>query len=177
VFFAPFCGYIKFKLLSKREDSDLMNQFMKTAIEEARRGFNRNDGGPFGAVIVKDGVPIANAHNEVMKTNDPTAHAEILAIRRACALLENHDLSDCEIYSTSEPCPMCFSAIHWSRLKKLHLGTTRDDVAIIGFDDSLIYDILSGKAQVVQMEIVNVDRDGCLALLEEWDAKPDKVLY
>ena len=154
-----------------------MNQYMKAAIEEARKGFNRDHGGPFGAVIVKDGVPIANAHNEVLKTNDPTAHAEILAIRRACALLESYDLSDCEIYSTSEPCPMCFSAIHWSRLKNLYFGTTRDDVAVIGFDDSLIYDILSGKAQVVQLESKNVDRASCLGLLAEWEAKPDKVLY
>jgi guanine deaminase len=154
-----------------------MNQFMKAAIQEARKGFNRDHGGPFGAVIVKDGVPIANAHNEVLKTKDPTAHAEILAIRRACALLESYDLSDCEIYSTSEPCPMCFSAIHWSRLKNLYFGTTRDDVAAIGFDDSLIYDILSGKTQVVQMETKNVDRVSCLGLLEEWEAKPDKVLY
>jgi len=154
-----------------------MNQFMKAAIEEARKGFNHNHGGPFGAVIVRDGVPIAYAHNEVLKTNDPTAHAEILAIRKACALLESYDLSDCEIYSTSEPCPMCFSAIHWSRLKRLYFGTTRDDVAVIGFDDSLIYDILSGKAQVVQMESKNVDRVSCLGLLEEWEAKPDKVLY
>ena len=154
-----------------------MNQLMKAAIEEARTGFNRDDGGPFGAIIVKDGVLIAQAHNEVLKTNDPTAHAEILAIRKACAHLKNYDLSDCEIYSTSEPCPMCFSAIHWSRLKKLYFGTTRDDVAVIGFDDSLIYDILSGKAQVVQMERINVDRDNCLGLLKEWDAKLDKVLY
>jgi guanine deaminase len=154
-----------------------MNQLMKVAIEEARRGFNRDHGGPFGAVIVKDGVLIAKAHNEVLKTNDPTAHAEILAIRKACSHLKSYDLSDCEIYSTSEPCPMCFSAIHWSRLKKLYFGTTRKDVSVIGFDDSLIYDILSGKAQVVQMESINVDRDSCLGLLEEWDAKPDKVLY
>ena len=154
-----------------------MNPLMKMAIEEARKGFNRDDGGPFGAVIVRDGVLIAKAHNEVLKTNDPTAHAEILAIRKACAHLNHYDLSGCEIYSTSEPCPMCFSAIHWSRLKKLYFGTTRDDVSVIGFDDSLIYDILSGKAQVTQMEIVNVDRDSCLALLQEWDAKPDKVLY
>jgi guanine deaminase len=154
-----------------------MNQLMKLAIEEARKGFNHNHGGPFGAVIVKDGEPIATAHNEVLISNDPTAHAEILAIRKACALLESYDLSDCEIYSTSEPCPMCFSAIHWSRLKRLYFGTTRDDVAVIGFDDSLIYDILSGKAQVVQMESKNVDRVSCLGLLEEWEAKPDKVLY
>jgi guanine deaminase len=154
-----------------------MNPLMKKAIEEARSGFNRDDGGPFGAIIAKDGVLIAKAHNEVLKTNDPTAHAEILAIRKACAHLKTYDLSDCEIYSTSEPCPMCFSAIHWSRLKKLYFGTTRDDVALIGFDDSLIYDILSGKTQVVQMESINVERDSCLGLLAEWDAKPDKVLY
>ena len=154
-----------------------MDPLMKKAIEEARSGFNHDDGGPFGAIIVRDGVLIAKAHNEVLKTNDPTAHAEILAIRRACALLKNYDLSDCEIYSTSEPCPMCFSAIHWSRLKRLYFGTTRDDVAVIGFDDSLIYDILSGKAQMVQMERINVERDSCLGLLQEWDAKPDKVLY
>jgi guanine deaminase len=150
---------------------------MKAAIEEARKGFNHNHGGPFGAVIVRDGEMIANAHNEVLNINDPTAHAEILAIRKACSLLGNYDLSDCEIYSTSEPCPMCFSAIHWSRLKRLYFGTNRDDVAVIGFDDSLIYDILSGKAQVVQMESINVERDSCLGLLEEWEAKPDKVLY
>jgi guanine deaminase len=154
-----------------------MNQFMKVAIEEARKGFTRDDGGPFGAIIVRNGVPIANAHNEVLKTNDPTAHAEILAIRKACAHLESYDLSDCEIYSTSEPCPMCFSAIHWSRLKKLYFGTTKDDVSVIGFDDGLIYDILRGKAQAVQLERINVDRDSCLGLLQEWDAKPDKVLY
>jgi guanine deaminase len=154
-----------------------MNQLMKMAIEEARKGFNCDDGGPFGAIIVKNGELIAKAHNEVLKTNDPTAHAEINAIRRACAHLNNYDLSDCEIYSTSEPCPMCFSAIHWSRLKRLYFGTTRDDVAVIGFDDSLIYDILSGKAKVVQMETINVDRQRCLGLLKEWDAKPDKVLY
>jgi guanine deaminase len=122
-------------------------------------------------------VLIAQDNNEVLKTNDPTGHAEIRAIRKACELLKNYDLSDCEIYSTSEPCPMCFSAIHWSRLKKLHYGTTRDDVAVIGFDDSLIYDILSGKQEVVQMQKLNIDRDICLALLQEWDAKPDKVLY
>ena len=154
-----------------------MNQLMKMAIEEARSGFNRDHGGPFGAIIVRDGELIAKAHNEVLKANDPTAHAEILAIRKACAHFKNYDLSDCEIYSTSEPCPMCFSAIHWSRLKTLYFGTTRHDVAVIGFDDSLIYDILSGKAQVVQTQSVNVERESCLGLLKEWDAKPDKVLY
>ena len=150
---------------------------MQAAIDEARKGFNLDHGGPFGAAIVKNGVVIASGHNEVLKTNDPTAHAEIVAIRKACAFLESYDLSTCEIYSTSEPCPMCFAAIHWSRLKRLYWGTSRDDVAAIGFDDSLIYDILSGKAQTEQLEIVNADRNSCLGLLQEWDAKPDKVLY
>ena len=154
-----------------------MNKFMQAAIEEAREGFNLDHGGPFGAVVVKDGVLIASGHNEVLKTNDPTAHAEIVAIRKACAVLESYDLSACEIYSTSEPCPMCFSAIHWSRLKRLNWGTTRDDVAAIGFDDGLIYDILSGKVETDQTEIVQTDRNSCLGLLAEWDAKPDKVLY
>ena len=155
----------------------MKKQFMKLAIEEARIGFNSNDGGPFGAIIVRDGTVIAKAHNQVLGTNDPTAHAEILAIRKACLNLESYDLSDCEIYSTSEPCPMCFAAIHWSRLKRLYFGTTRDDVSSVGFDDSIIYDIISGKAKVVQREDINVERDSCLGLLEEWDAKPDKVLY
>jgi guanine deaminase len=154
-----------------------MNKFMQAAIEMARKGFNLDYGGPFGAAIVKDGVLIASGHNEVLKTNDPTAHAEIVAIRKACALLDSYDLSTCEIYSTSEPCPMCFSAIHWSRLKKLYWGTSKDDVAAIGFDDGLIYDILRGKAQSDQIVIVNTDRKSCLRLLEEWDAKSDKVLY
>ena len=150
---------------------------MKLAIEEARKGFNNNHGGPFGAIIVRDGLVIAEAHNQVLRTNDPTAHAEILAIRKACLNLESYDLSDCEIYSTSEPCPMCFSAIHWSRLKRLYFGTTREDVSSVGFDDKIIYDIISGKAKDAQREDINVDRDSCLGLLEEWDAKPDKILY
>jgi len=154
-----------------------VNPFMQAAIEAARKGFNRNHGGPFGAAIVKDNRVIASGHNQVLITNDPTAHAEIVAIRRACALLESYDLSTCEIYSTSEPCPMCFAAIHWSRLKRLYWGTTRDDVAAIGFDDSLIYDILSGKIPPDHLEIVKADRSSCLGLLKEWDAKPDKVLY
>jgi len=154
-----------------------MNEFMALALEEARRGIENDDRGPFGAVIVLDGKVISKAHNEVLKRNDPTAHAEILAIREASSILGRYDLSDCEIYSTSEPCPMCFSAIFWARIKKLVYGTTREDVAEIGFDDSLIYDVIKGEAEAEQMELVNVDREGCRAVLEEWRRKPGRRVY
>ncbi len=154
-----------------------MNEFMELALEEARVGIEKDDGGPFGAVIVLDGEVVSKAHNEVLKRNDPTAHAEILAIREASSTLGRYDLSDCEIYSTSEPCPMCFSAIFWARIKRLVYGTTREDVAEIGFDDSLIYDVIRGEAELEQMELVSLDREGCRAVLEEWCSKENRRLY
>lgn len=154
-----------------------MNEFMWLALEEARIGIDENDGGPFGAVIVRDGKVVSKAHNEVLKRNDPTAHAEILAIREASAILGRYDLSTCEIYSTSEPCPMCFAAIFWARIKRLVYGTTREDVAEIGFDDSLIYEVIRGEAELEQMEMVNLDREGCRAVLEEWRRKPGRRVY
>ncbi|MFA5578975.1 MAG: nucleoside deaminase [Methanothrix sp.] len=154
-----------------------MNEFMAIALEEAMEGIENDDGGPFGAVIVQDGVVISRAHNEVLKRNDPTAHAEILAIREASAILGRYDLSTCEIYSTSEPCPMCFAAIFWARIKKLVYGTVREDVAEIGFDDSLIYDVIKGEAELEQMELVNMDREGCRAVLVEWRGKPGRRMY
>ena len=96
------------------------NYFMRIALKEAEKGMEKGEGGPFGAVIVKDGEIISKAHNEVLKTNDPTAHAEMVAIRRASKKLGRFNLSDCDIYSTCEPCPMCFSAIHWAKIKKLY---------------------------------------------------------
>jgi guanine deaminase len=154
-----------------------MNEFLAIALEEARRGIENDDGGPFGAVIVRNGEVVSKAHNEVLKRNDPTAHAEILAIREASSILGRYDLSTCEIYSTSEPCPMCFSAIFWARIKRLVYGTTRDDVAEIGFDDSLIYDVIRGEAEADQMELVNLDRGGCREVLEEWERRPGRRVY
>ncbi|AET65475.1 nucleoside deaminase [Methanothrix harundinacea] len=154
-----------------------MNEFLALALEEARAGIENDDGGPFGAVIVQEGVVISKAHNEVLRRNDPTAHAEILAIREASAILGSFDLSTCEIYSTSEPCPMCFAAIFWARIKRLVYGTTREDVAEIGFDDSLIYDVIRGEAELEQMELVKLDREGCRAVLEEWRRKPGRRMY
>lgn len=159
------------------EEARSMNEFLALALEEARAGIENDDGGPFGAVIVQDGVVISKAHNEVLRRNDPTAHAEILAIRRASAILGSFDLSTCEIYSTSQPCPMCFAAIFWARIRRLVYGTTREDVAGIGFDDSLIYQVIRGEAEAEEMEVVNVDRDRCIEVLKEWERRPGRRVY
>lgn len=150
---------------------------MNLAIEEAFKGMRADEGGPFGAVIVKDGEVIAIGHNEVIKTNDPTAHAEIVAIRKATKKLGRFDLSDCEIYSSCEPCPMCFSAIHWAKMKTLYYGATRYDAADIGFDDQYIYDVILGKAIKEQVDKVKLDRETCLAPFKEWKEKEGKVEY
>jgi len=159
------------------EEARSMNEFLKIALEEARAGIENDDGGPFGAVIVREGVVISKAHNEVLRRNDPTAHAEILAIREASAVLGSFDLSTCEIYSTSQPCPMCFAAIFWARIRRLFYGTTREDVAGIGFDDRLIYNVIRGEAEAEEMEVVNVDRDRCIEVLEEWERRPGRRVY
>ncbi len=154
-----------------------MNKFMKIAIQEALQGMNSNDGGPFGAVIVRNGEIISSAHNEVVKTNDPTAHAEVTALRKASSLLGRFDLSDCEIYSTCEPCPMCFAAIHWAKIKKLYYGSTREDAASIDFDDQYIYDVINGTATELQVEVVQVNREESLKPFIEWKNKMDRVQY
>lgn len=154
-----------------------MNEFMKAAIDEAFIGMSSNDGGPFGAVIVQNGKIIAKGHNEVLKNHDPTAHAEMVVIRKAARLLNRFDLSDCEIYSSCEPCPMCFAAIHWAKMKKLYYGCTRQDAADIGFDDQYIYDVIKNTAIVKQVEVVTINRDECLKAFEEWRNKEGKTMY
>jgi guanine deaminase len=154
-----------------------MNSFMQLAIEAARKGMKSNQGGPFGAVVVRNGEVIAVAHNEVLATNDPTAHAEIVAIRRATAKLGRFDLSDCELYSTCEPCPMCQSAIHWAGIKKLYFGADRHDAAGGGFDDELIYKLMDGTADSPLLRPVIVDKKECASLFDEWNAKSDRTMY
>ena len=155
----------------------MINKFMKIAVDEAFKGMRAEDGGPFGAVIVKDGEIIAVGHNHVVESNDPTAHAEIVAIRKATKLLGRFDLSDCEIYSSCEPCPMCFSAIHWAKMNKLYYGATRFDAADIGFDDQYIYDVIEGKASKEQVTKKHIDHSECLGPFKEWDNKNNKVEY
>ena len=155
---------------------DRVKEFIKTAMTEASEGASKNHGGPFGAVVVKDQRIISRGHNMVLSSNDPTAHAEIVAIRRASAKLDRFDLSDCEIYSTCEPCPMCLSAIYWARIKKLFYGCTREDAAKIGFDDKLFYELIEGNKKGY-LEITQANRDDCLKIFNEWDLKTDKTGY
>lgn len=154
-----------------------MNDYLQSAIREAQRGMQRNHGGPFGAVIVRDGRIIARGHNMVLKSNDPTAHAEVVAIRRASTRLGRFDLHDCEIWSTCEPCPMCFAAIHWAKIPTLYYGCTHEDAARIGFDDAYIYAVIRGQAGVQHVDSRQLGRDLCLPLFAEWRAKTDKQSY
>ncbi|MBU3143017.1 nucleoside deaminase [Clostridium sp. CF012] len=154
-----------------------MNEFMKIAIEEALQGMKNDEGGPFGAVVVRNGEIISSAHNEVVSTNDPTAHAEVVALRKASSTLGRFDLSDCEIYSSCEPCPMCFSAIHWAKIKKLYYGSTREDAANIDFDDQYIYDVIKGTAKVLQVEVIQINREESLEPFKKWKSKMDRVQY
>jgi len=151
--------------------------FMALAVREALKGMNGNEGGPFGAVIVRDKKVIAKDHNKVVRTNDPTAHAEMLAIRKASQKLGRFNLSDCEMYSTCEPCPMCLAAIHWAKMKKLYFGCTRKDAARIGFDDASIYQVIRGTAAKRQVVLKQMHRQECLHLFDIWEKKPDKVRY
>jgi len=154
-----------------------MDDFMKEAVKEAVSGMRQNHGGPFGAVIVKDNEIIARAHNEVIKNNDPTDHAEMIAIRKAAKKLSRFDLGDCELYSSCEPCPMCFAAIHWAKIKKVYYGCTREDAAKIGFDDNYIYEVIKGETDEKRVSLVQTDRDACLEAFKELERKQDKVQY
>jgi len=154
-----------------------MNKFMKVAIKEAFKGLKKNAGGPFGAVIVRNGKIIARGHNKVIKTNDPSAHAEIVAIRKASAKLKRFDLSDCEMYASCEPCPMCLAAVHWAKMQKVYYGCTRDDAANICFDDKFIYDAIKGVSKKEQVKIMQIDRKEALKPFKEWELKKDKIKY
>lgn len=154
-----------------------MNDYMKAAVDEAMSAVKKNHGGPFGAVIVKDNKIIARAHNQVVKNNDPTDHAEMIAIRSAAKKIGRFDLGDCELYSSCEPCPMCYSAIHWAKISKVYYGCTREDAARIGFDDNYIYDVIKGNTDEKRVDLEQMDRDPCLEPFREWDKKQDKVQY
>ena len=151
-------------------------KFMAKAIELSIKSAN-TIGGPFGSVIVKDQKIIAEGSNTVTSTNDPTAHGEIVAIREACKNLNTFDLSGCEIYTSCEPCPMCLSAIYWSRLDKIYYANTRDDAKNIDFDDSFIYTEIPKKIDDRKIKMVQMLREEALKAFEIWDKKVDKVKY
>ncbi|MDR1141005.1 MAG: nucleoside deaminase [Planctomycetaceae bacterium] len=154
-----------------------MNKYMQLAYDAAQEGMEKNFGGPFGAVIVQNGEVIAVAHNEVLGTNDPTAHAEIVAIRKATAILGRFNISDCEIYSTCEPCPMCLAAIHWAGIKKLYFGADRHDSTVGGFDDEYIYQLMEGTANSPLLRPEIIDPKPCADLFNIWNKKQDRIMY
>ena len=152
-----------------------MNKWMKIAYDEATEGMLANEGGPFGAVIVKDGEVIATAHNEVLRTNDPTAHAEVNAIRRASKKLDCFDLSDCILYTTCKPCPMCLGAIFWARIGTVYYGATEDDAAKGGFDDRRFYGMLQGENR--DLVFKQIDHEANAGLFDRWLDKADRQMY
>ena len=150
---------------------------MQRAIELAHKGMNSNAGGPFGAVIVKDGKIIGEGCNQVTSTNDPTAHAEMVAIRQACNLLNSFQLDGCELYTSCEPCPMCMAAIYWSRINVVYYSYTSKDAADIGFDDQFIYEELKKDIEEREVEMKQYHTKNDVNVFQEWKNKADKIGY
>ncbi|MFC4097383.1 nucleoside deaminase [Euzebyella saccharophila] len=151
--------------------------FMKRAIEMAAKGMNSNAGGPFGAVVVKDGEIVAEGHNKVTSTNDPTAHAEVVVIREACKKLGSFQLTDCILYTSCEPCPMCLGAIYWARPKAVYFACTKEDAKAIDFDDRFIYDELEKDMDARKMTFVQLLRKEALPVFQSWAEKNDRTDY
>ncbi len=151
--------------------------FMREAIQEARAGMRAGRGGPFGCVIVRRGEVIARGRNCVTSTNDPTAHAEIMAIREACRQLGTFGLEDCDLYTSCEPCPMCLAATYWARIPRVFYANTRGDAAAIGFDDDFIYQQIALAPERRAIDMKPLLRNEAQATFNEWTEKSDKVRY
>lgn len=151
-------------------------EYMMKAIELSKKSVE-NGGGPFGAVIVKDGKIVAEGSNCVTLNNDPTAHAEVTTIRKACAALGTFDLNGCEIYTSCEPCPMCLSAIYWARIERIYYGCNKDDAKEIGFDDSFIYEQIELKPEFRSIPSSQVLHTEALEAFRMWTGKEDKIEY
>jgi len=173
-----------------------MNRYMEEADRLAAENLRTNHGGPFGAVVVRDGEIIGRGNNHVLANNDPTAHAEVMAIRDACKNISNYDLSGCELYTSCYPCPMCLSAIIWSNIRRVYYGNTKEDAAAIGFRDDFIYQYLGSlpgvapkkdegpedageEAALLQdtLELIPMDREQTILTFERFAAKEDKTIY
>ena len=159
-----------------------MNEYMKIADGLAQQNILTNDGGPFGAVIIKNNEIVGKGNNQVVLKNDPTAHAEIVAIRDACKNLGTFDLTGCEIYTSCYPCPMCLSAIIWSNIKMVYYGNTKEDAEKIGFRDNLIYEYLEGQSKTTNKEdilkIIAMDREETIKTFESYQNKSEnKTMY
>jgi guanine deaminase len=154
-------------------EADHMRRAIELSLEMMRSG----RGGPFGAVIVKDGKIIAEGSNQVTSTNDPTAHAEVVAVRRACQALQTFDLTGCEIYTSCEPCPMCLSAIYWARLDRIYFANDRHDAAKIGFRDDFLYHEIPLPLEQRAIPVSRLLQAEGWAAFEEWDRREDKIVY
>lgn len=150
---------------------------MLRAIELSKNGLESGQGGPFGCVIVKDGKIIGEGNNQVTSSNDPTAHAEMVAIRNACKNINSFQLEGCEIYTSCEPCPMCLGAIYWARPDKIYFANNRTDAANIGFDDAFIYDEIGEKIENRKIKMESLGRTEALEIFNQWKLKTDKIEY
>jgi guanine deaminase len=155
----------------------MVDGFMERAIALSVENVRTGAGGPFAALVVRRGAILASGMNQVTKLQDPTAHAEIVAIRAACRELASFRLDECELYTTCEPCPMCLGAIYWARISKIYYANTREDAAAAGFDDSFFYDQLALAAGERKIPMVQLMRDEALAAFHEWERSPNKVRY
>ena len=149
-----------------------LKQVIEMAVDNVRRG-----GGPFAALVVKDGVVIATGANQVTRTNDPTAHAEIVAVREACRVLGDYQLTGCELYSSCEPCPMCLGAIYWARPARVFFAASHEDAAEAGFDDSFIYRQIQMPLEARSIPMIHVEEDYATCPFQEWVNKPDRAEY
>ena len=152
-------------------------EFLVLAFEVAVQGVESGAGGPFGAVVVRGDDVLASAHNQVVATNDPTAHAEIGAIRAACGVLNSFQLDDCELYASCEPCPMCLGAIYWARPRAVFFSATRDDAARAGFDDAFVYDEIDLPPDARTLPMRRVAHPEAAAPFAAWAAKSDRIEY
>jgi guanine deaminase len=153
------------------------NDFMLEAIRLSKEGMESGTGGPFGAVVVKNGKVVGKGCNKVATTNDPTAHAEVVAIRDACKNLNSFELNDCEIYCSCEPCPMCLSAIYWARIDKIYFANTKNDAANIGFDDAFIYQEIEKPYSERSIPVETLMRNEAKEVFDLWLKKEDKIEY
>ncbi len=159
------------------KQDELHQKFMQMAIDLAREGMTKNAGGPFGCVIVKDGVVVGKGHNEVTSTMDPTAHAEMVAIRNATRELQDFELTGCDLYTSCEPCPMCLGAIYWARPNRVFYACTKEDAAAVEFDDDFIYQEIEKPYAERSIPMSNLLRQQAVQVFHEWKEKADKTAY
>jgi len=152
-------------------------KFMHEAIKLSLTGINQNEGGPFGCIIVKGEEIVGRGNNKVTSANDPTAHAEIVAIRDACKNLNTFQLDGCEVYTSCEPCPMCLGAIYWARPRIIYFANSRQDASDIGFDDSMIYEEMNTSIEGRKIPIIKLGSEDAKKVFVEWALKVDKMKY